>query len=257
MPQTMTPRPHPGPLPPDCALFLDVDGALLEFADAPGGVVVPDGLVERLSALSAQRDGALALVSGRDIATLDRLFAPLELACAGLHGLQRRHGDGAHAASVVDSFDAPARMDEVRAAAHEIVAKYPGTVVEEKGPALAFHWRADPLAAADFEGLAAMAAMELPGYHLQHGDHVVELRPAGADKGSAIEAFLREAPFAGRMAVFAGDDLTDEHGFEVVNRLGGVSVLVGSREPSQARYGLADPVAVRAWLGVVEPGLAA
>lgn len=252
MPQSLNSRPHPGPLPPDCALFLDVDGALLEFADAPGGVVVPDGLVARLSALSAQRGGALALVSGRDIATLDRLFAPLELACAGLHGLQRRHGD-----AMVDTIDAPARMDEIRAAARAVVAKYPGSLVEEKGPAIAFHWRAEPLAASDFEGLAAMAVMELPGYHLQHGDHVVELRPAGADKGSAIEAFMREPPFAGRAPVFAGDDLTDEHGFEVVNRLGGTSVLVGTREPSQARCGLADPAAVRAWLGVAEPGLAA
>ena len=253
----VTPRPHPGPLPPDCALFLDVDGALLEFADAPDGVVVPEGLVARLAALAVQRDGALALVSGRDVATLDKLFAPLALACAGLHGLQRRHGGGAHAASVVDTIDAPARMDEIRAAAREVVAKYPGTLIEEKGPAIAFHWRADPLAAADFEGLAAMAAMELPGYHLQHGNHVVELRPAGADKGSAIEAFMREAPFAGRVPVFAGDDLTDEHGFEVVNRLGGSSVLVGAREPSQARCGLADPAAVRAWLGVAEPDRAA
>lgn len=249
MPEAHTLRAAPPPIADGIALFLDVDGALVEFAVVPDQVVIEPLLLARLSAVHERLDGALALVSGRSIAVLDQLFAPLRLPCAGLHGLQRRHG-GALEHAQAASEQALAR---VRNAALEVAAKYDGAIVEDKGVALAFHWRADPLAAADFEGLAAMAVMELPGYHLQHGDHVVELRPAGADKGTAIEAFLAEPPFAGRLPVFAGDDLTDEHGFEAVNLRGGHSILVGSREPSAARYALHDVAAVHRWLGV-EPG---
>lgn len=248
MPETNTTRPPPPAVEigPNTALFLDVDGALLEFAAAPGDVDVPSALVARLAALHASLDGALALVSGRAIDALDALFAPLRLPCAGLHGLERRHGEVLERAEPASATT----LEPVRAAAHAIAAKYPGSVVEDKDVALALHWRAEPLAAADFEGLAATAAMELPDYCLQHGDHVVELRPVGADKGTAIAAFLREAPFAGRTPVFAGDDLTDEHGFETVNLHGGISVLVGAREPSVARYALHDVQAVHDWLGV-------
>jgi len=247
--QTMD-RPVPPPLDGRIALFLDVDGVLLSFADTPDGVVVPPALVTRLGELHARLDGALALVSGRRIETLDRLFAPLRLSCAGLHGLERRHGEAIEHAPVAS----PEALARVREAGLRVAAKYRGAVVEDKGPAIAFHWRADELAAADFEGIAATLVMELPGYHLQHGNRVVELKPQGADKGTAIEAFLREAPFAGRMPVFAGDDLTDEHGFEVVNLQGGTSILVGRREPSVARYGLHDVEAVHRWLGVAPEG---
>jgi len=241
-------RGAPPPLVPDTtALFLDVDGVLLGFAHAPDAVHVPAALIERLDALHAQLDGALALVSGRSIATLDALFAPLRLPCAGLHGLERRNGGDTHRLHADASG-----LDEVRAAAHALAARYPSALVEDKGVALALHWRAEPLAAADLQALAASAAMQLPGYHLQPGDHVVELKPAGADKGVAIEAFLQESPFAGRMPVFAGDDLTDEHGFEAVNLRGGTSILVGTREPSAARYALADIAAVQRWLGVLD-----
>lgn len=244
MPQT--PRPPPPPLSDDIALFLDVDGALLPFAAAPDGVAASPALKARLGELQARLDGAIALVSGRRLADLDRLFAPLSLASAGLHGLERRGRDG----EVAQARDAAQALDRVRAAAQVIAARYDGAVVEDKGVALAFHWRAAPLAASDFQALAATAAMELPDYHLQPGDHVAELRPAGADKGTAIAAFLAEPPFAGRMPVFVGDDLTDEHGFEAVNLRGGRSVLVGTREPSAATFGLADVAAVHRWLGV-------
>ena len=252
MPEQTQVRSAPPPLDASAALFLDVDGALLPFADTPDGVVVPPPLVARLRALHARLEGALALVSGRRIESLDALFAPLRLACAGLHGLERRNGDAIERAPVA-SGEALAR---VREAGLQVAAKYDGALVEDKGPALAFHWRADELAASDFEGLAAMAVMELPGYHLQHGDRVVEIKPEGADKGTAIEAFLREPPFAGRMPVFVGDDLTDEHGFEAVNLRGGTSVLVGAREPSAARYALHDVAAVHRWLGVSGEGAA-
>lgn len=246
MSNVSAPRAAPPSLAPEAtALFLDVDGVLLGFAHAPDAVRVPAALIERLDELHAQLGGALALVSGRSIATLDALFAPLTLPCAGLHGLERRNGGDMHRLHVDAS-----ELDAVRAAALVVAARYPGALVEDKGIALALHWRAEPLAAADLQALAASAVMRLPGYHLQPGDHVVELKPAGADKGLAIEAFLQESPFAGRVPVFAGDDLTDEHGFEAVNLRGGISILVGLREPSAARHALADIAAAQRWLGV-------
>lgn len=237
-------RPRPPAPADDWALFLDVDGCLLEFADTPGGVAVPPGLVETLAGLARRLDGALALVSGRTLETLDALFAPLRLPAAGVHGLQRRDADG-H----VLGPSAPPALEQVAARARDVVQAHPGALVEPKGAALAFHWRAAPAAAQPFERLAREELPRLPGYRLQPGDQVLELRPEGADKGAAIAAFLDTPPFRGRLPVFAGDDLTDEHGFEVVNAHGGLSVLVGQRTASAARCHLRDPAAVLDWLG--------
>lgn len=241
-------RQRPPPPADDWALFLDVDGCLIDFSDTPEGVLVPPALPARLDALSRRLDGALALVSGRTLASLDTLFAPLQLPAAGLHGLERRH---AGVRSVPPP--PPPALAAIRDDARRLAAKYPGTLVEDKGAAIAMHWRAEPLAASDFEAFAMAALPLLPGYRLQQGDHVVELRPALFDKGDAIAAFLEEVPFHGRLPVFAGDDLTDEHGFDIVNARGGITVLVGKREPSVARCHLDDPAAVRVWLGL-QPG---
>lgn len=245
MPTDEPQRPRPPAPADDWALFLDVDGCLLDFADRPDAVAVPDSLRASLAALATRLDGALALVSGRSLATLDALFAPLRLPAAGLHGLERRTVDGQVAAS-----PSPAPLlEKVRNDARRIASEYPGALVEDKGPALALHWRQAPDAAEPLGRFAETVLPWLRGYRLQPGDHVVELRPAAADKGDAIAAFMEEAPFAGRRAVFAGDDLTDEHGFAVVEELGGLSVLVGGRKGSSARHGLRDPADLRAWLG--------
>ena len=238
---------RPRPLPPDpgWALFLDVDGCLLEFADAPDRVVVPLGLTECLHALSQRLDGALALVSGRSLEALDGLFWPLRLPAAGLHGLERRSRN--------EHLRAPAANQQLRrlcAQAESVAIRYRGAMVENKRAGFALHWRAAPEAGAAMRAFAEEAVSQLPGFRLQHGDHVVELLPPGGDKGAAIATFLADAPFANRHPVFAGDDLTDEAGFRVVNAHGGTSVLVGDRTGSAAGFGLRNPADVRAWLGM-------
>jgi len=225
------------------ALFVDVDGCLLDFAATPTGAVVPDGVRESLTVWADRLSGALALVSGRSLAQLDQLFSPLRLPAAGLHGLERRHGDRRS-----EPLAIPLELIAVYEQAQRLAEIWPGIFIEDKGAAIALHWRRAPEAAETLTAFASSALPRLPGYRLQHGDHVVELRPASADKGSAIAAFLDEAPFAGRMPVFAGDDLTDESGFGAVNAHGGISVLVGRRDGSAATHALADPAAVRAWL---------
>lgn len=230
----------------DWALFLDVDGCLLDFAAAPDAVRVPDGLVDAISGWARRLDGAVALVSGRSLDTLDALFPELrELPAAGLHGLERRNADGSRQSPPAP----PHALEDVATEARHLADDYPGAIVETKGPNLALHWRQAPQAAQALRALACAALPRLPGYRLQAGDHVVELRPGGdVDKGSAILAFLAEPPFHGRVPVFLGDDLTDERGFAAVNARGGISVLVGDRTDSAARHALRDPAAVRAWL---------
>lgn len=249
--QARLPLQRPRPLPPDpgWALFLDVDGCLLEFADAPDRVVVPLGLRECLHALSQRLDGALALVSGRSLEALDGLFWPLRLPAAGLHGLERRSRNG--------QFDAPGanqQLRRLRAQAEALAIGHRGAVVENKHAGFALHWRAAPAAADTMRAFAEHALSRLPGFRLQHGDQVAELLPTGGDKGSAIEAFLEEPPFAGRHPVFAGDDLTDESGFRVVNARAGTSILVGTRPGSAAAFGLDSPADVRSWLGMGADG---
>lgn len=248
--EDVPPRAAPPAPADDWALFLDVDGCLLELADTPDAVVVPDGLRERLEALRSRLDGALALVSGRTIDTLDKLFAPSRFDAVGLHGVQCRHGGRCSGAG-----QPPPGLVDVRDAASRLVAVYDGALIEEKGPSLALHWRRAPDAEPALLAFAEHSLEQLPGYRLQHGKQLVEMYPGGADgdvvdKGGAIAKLLDMPPFRGRLPVFAGDDLTDESGFEVVNAHDGLSVLVGDRTPSAARHWLRDPAAVHAWLGV-------
>ncbi|GAB6196530.1 trehalose-phosphatase [Lysobacter xanthus] len=236
--------PAPPPVQSDWALFLDVDGCLLDFADRPEDVRVPDGLGEALGRLSGALGGAVAFVSGRRIEQVDALFAPLRIPAAGLHGLElREHPDRLH-----QPAPAPEELQRVREAAEHVAQAHEGARVEDKGVAIALHWRAAPAARSPLEALAAAALANLPGYRLQHGSCVVELRPAHGDKGIALKRLMDVAPFAGRRPVFAGDDLTDEDGFVAANMLGGLSVRVGDREPTHATHTLPDTEALRRWL---------
>lgn len=235
-------RPPPPLLDRHCALFLDVDGTLLEFAARPDLVRLPLGALDTIGCISDRLGGALALVSGRPLHELDVLFAPLQLPGAGLHGQQLRGGEAPAPRSDGDPLLA------LRIAATQLADRIAGVVVEDKGTNLALHWRMAPHAEAPLRALAGEHLPLLPGYRLQPGDHVLELVPAHVDKGSAVHALMSQPPFKGRTPVFVGDDLTDEFGFAAVQSAGGWSVLVGDREPSQARYGLPDPSSVHHWL---------
>ncbi|MCE5231872.1 MAG: trehalose-phosphatase [Mizugakiibacter sp.] len=255
--------PHPTPAPRNAlpapplphraarwSLFLDVDGSLLEFAASPAGVRVPPALIALLQRLHAAFGGALALVSGRSIDDLDRLFAPLRLPAAGIHGCELRDAEGARRMLAIDSRVAGL----LQARARELADALPGVLLEAKGAAVALHYRRAPaLAAQVHEGAARIAAM-LPGIAVQPGAMVCELKPVDADKGRAIDALRAAPPFRARTPVFVGDDLTDEHAFAAVNRADGLSVLVGTR-PSAARYALPAPADVHAWLQRVAAAL--
>ena len=236
------------PDPATSALFLDVDGTLLDFAARPDGVVVDPSLPALLRSLSQRFDGAFAPISGRPLHEIDTLLQLPRAAAAGLHGAELRGQDGSMLASTSDS----ARMPALRARAATLVAALPGVLVEAKPDALALHYRAAPAAAAQVRAAATVLAREAGAdYVLQPGNHVIELKPAGTDKGRALAALMRSAPFTGRTPWVLGDDLTDEHAFLAANALGGISVIVGTRRPTAARRALADPHAVLAWLAAL------
>lgn len=226
------------------ALFLDVDGTLLEFADDPRSVTANSPLIALLQELHAALNGALALVSGRTLAELDRVFGNPAWTLVGLHGLDLRQADGTRRQFPVATAD----QERVRAAVQALARQFPGVHREAKGVAAALHCRQAPEQFPRLLAAAQAAARDLPGYEVQPGNLVVEFKPSGTDKGRAVAELLHKAPFAGRRPVYVGDDLTDEHAFVLVNGAGGLSVRVGAREPSVARCTLAGPQAVQAWL---------
>jgi trehalose 6-phosphate phosphatase len=237
------------------ALFLDVDGTLLDIAATPQAVSVPHHLRARLRALHAASGGAVALVSGRTIGDLDALFAPLALPSAGLHGFEVRGVSGACRRLPSPST---AALEAARVAMLRLAARHAGLLVEDKRFALALHYRAAPqLEETAVDAMQEVAACVGEELELQRGKMVVELRPAGATKAKAVATFLREAPFTGRVPIFIGDDLTDEPAFELVNRLEGLSAVVDATRPSAARARLADVTAVRAWLDQLQADPAA
>ena len=227
------------------ALFLDVDGTLVPHIERADGVTFDDALRRLLTSLSDYLGGALALVSGRSIASLDALLDPLELAwLAGLHGVQRRTVAGSYRA---DEWDDDALL-EYALHANELAALFPGASIEHNGPCLYLHWRAAPDAAETLTRLAETVEAALPSYRLHRGAHGIEIRPAGVDKGVAIRHFMTHPPFTGRRPVFVGDDPADEPGFAAVNEMQGISVRVGMPRATSARFGLPDVDAVLAWL---------
>ncbi|MGB3541176.1 MAG: trehalose-phosphatase [Mesorhizobium sp.] len=226
------------------ALFLDIDGTLLEHAAHPDAVSVSNELRMLLETLERRLDGALAFVTGRSIAAVDGLFAPLELCAAGLYGLEHRLVAG----GPVETADEPA---DIAALAEEIEAEFDGAAVyiERKGPILALHTRAAPHLLARAIHLVEQALNRLPpGYRVLAGNAGVELMPLEAAKEAAIRRFMERPPFAGRRPVFLGDDTSDENGFEAVNEAGGISVRVRPQGQTAASYGLAGVTEAIAWL---------
>jgi trehalose 6-phosphate phosphatase len=231
------------------ALFLDVDGTLLDIAGTPGGVTTPSGLVRALTQIERRLAGAVALVSGRPIEELDRLFAPLRLRASGVHGAEMRF----------DPLEAPRAAPDITELPESLIAALtgalgtiPGVFVESKRYSAAVHFRHAPSAGSRVkEALRHLIEGEPSGrFEIIEAHCAFELKARGFDKGKAIEMFLNGAPFAGRIPIFIGDDATDESGFAAVAARGGRAYSVGRWRPGA--NGVFDgPSAVRAWLAAL------
>jgi trehalose 6-phosphate phosphatase len=239
-----SPRPDQPPADPDWALFLDFDGTLVEIADRPDAVRVPADLGRTLQAVKDRLGGAMAIVTGRAIDVIDGFLAPDRFDVAGLHGAEHRLGGELFPCRPEDHPDLRQAIEDLE----ERFAFEPGVLIEDKGCSVAVHWRLAP-EAEDFasDTIKEMAAALGSRYRLQLGKAVAEVLPARATKGGIIQYLLTQAPYRDRRPIFIGDDLTDEHAFEVVDSLDGISIRVGPGS-TRARYRVAAPSALRTLL---------
>jgi len=226
------------------AYFFDIDGTLADLAPTPSEVRLEHDLHQLIRRLHRDTGGALALISGRSIEGVDSIFGPPLLPVAGQHGLERRNAKGK-----ISHHEATSeKLAHARARLLDTVTRYSGLTLEDKGMSLALHYRAMPaLASFAHRTMRGVHATMGPEYAILTGKRIIEVKPSGKDKGEAVREFMEEKPFRGRIPVFVGDDLTDEHGFAVVNSLGGHSIKVGPGRTA-ARWRLADVLAVRSWL---------
>lgn len=223
------------------ALFLDFDGTLADLAPQPEAVQLAADLIPVLTQLAAQLNGALAIVSGRRLADLDDFLAPLRLPSAAEHGARRRAAGGEVHCLAAPNLEAVVRL------ATALATRHAGLRVEVKSAAVALHYRHAPALEALALQVMQDAALRTPGLELLRGKSVLEVKPAGISKGTAIEAFMATAPFTGRLPLFAGDDTTDEAGFSAVQQLGGQGIKVGEGD-TLAQFRCASPAALRQWL---------
>ena len=230
-------------LPPDAALFLDFDGCLVEIAPRPDAVVVTQALRDRLAALTRRQGGALALISGRDVADLRGHLGGFEGIIAGSHGSELSLSPGRIALLHGAAFDVAA----LHAAAHDRAGPHPGLLVEEKPHGVALHYRDAPDLRGYVEAVMDDLARAHPQLMLQPAKMALELRPAGVGKDSAMAHLMGLPPFAGRIPVFAGDDTTDEPAMAEAQSRGGFAIKIGDG-PTAAAHRLPDPAALAAWL---------
>lgn len=223
------------------ALLLDFDGTLVEIAEQPHLIAVPERLPGMLAALSARMEGRMAIVSGRSVADLGGHLDLNGIAAAGSHGGEVRRA-GAEAASPPPPMIAAA-LEAVRT----LAARHERLSLEEKTHGMAVHFRAAPHLGPQIE--AAMADIaERHGLAVKRGKMVAELLPRGFNKGAAVTSLMQTPPFEGSQPIFIGDDVTDEDGFAAAAALGGIGILVGPARETAARYCLTEIAAVYEWL---------
>lgn len=230
------------------AVFLDIDGTLIGFADHPDDVIVPTSAVSTLAQLDVALSGALALVTGRPLQEADTLLGRGVLAAAGLHGLEWR-GPGERS---VDARHPEAEiLTQLRRTAEQSAPQ--GLLIEPKRSGIGLHYRQRPALKNAAAELAERLAAERPEFEILAGNHVFELRPKGTGKGQAVARFMETATFNRRRPIFVGDDVTDEDGFRTVQTMGGLGIIVGDRRPTLAKAALSDIASVWAWLEAALP----
>lgn len=235
---------EPDELSPTDALFLDFDGTLVEIAEHPESVNLPRHLPALLAGVRDTLGGALAIVSGRRLEDIDRWLAPFRFAGAGIHGAHIRRDPDGPTVPEAGAADVALPVQQARAA----IAGLAGAWLEDKGGSLAMHYRSSPESGDACIAAADALAREF-GLVAVRGKMVVEIRPAGIDKGTAVRRLVRETPFRSRRPIFLGDDVTDEDGFLAVQELGGTAIIVGDRRPTLATRKLDSVTAVLDLLG--------
>ena len=242
--------PPPADLLRNAALFLDFDGTLVELQARPDAVAVDARLAALIERLSDALDGRVAIISGRPVDGIRALFGTPAFAISGSHGLEVAWPDGR-----VVQAERPAALDRIIADMHDFATATNGVLVEEKPLGAALHYRAAPAAEAPATALATRLAADA-GLHLQTGKMMVEVRVAGADKGSALREMMQAPALAGHRPIFLGDDDTDEPAMVAAAALGGAGILIGAPRDTAAAYRLASVADTLTWLEAATESLA-
>jgi len=221
----------------DWALFLDIDGTLIDIAPRPDAVVVPADLPSIIEGASQRLGGALAVVSGRPIKIIDEFMAPLVLPCAAEHGAIVRTPDGTVLEAGEDMAVPRRWREQIRDALH----KYKGVLLGEKSYGLDVHYRLAPHHANEIGELVKTVVAEDPSFEVLPAHMAREIRHKNLNKGAAVQCLMKYPPFAGRIPIFVGDDVTDEDGFRAAKAAGGLGLHVSDVFDGK-------PAEVRRWL---------
>jgi len=205
------------------AFFIDFDGTLVDIAERPHLVHVEPRVLDMLRGLTARLDGAVAILTGRPLATVDDFLSPLTLPAGAEHGAVRRDSRG----KVHRDFEGRENLKAVGETLERFVAQNDGLELERKESSVALHYRRRPDLADAAKREVGAAVDDAPELHVLDGKMVLEVKVDGLDKGLALEAFMSEEPFAGRVPVMIGDDVTDEYAFAAANKAGGISIKIG------------------------------
>jgi trehalose 6-phosphate phosphatase len=233
------------------ALYLDIDGTLLDMALTPSMVHVPPDLANLLTRTSERLSGALAIVTGRPIAEADKLLNPLRFAAAGVHGAEIRTTATGKIASVAPALD-PELLNDLRA----IGEAMPGIVTEDKGTGIAMHYRLVPnLREPLLETIEALIPKYPGQFTLCGGRKIIEILPVGMSKGVALRKLAGLSQFTDRIPVMIGDDLADIEAFRAAEALGGFGLKVAGENFTRSESSFNGPADVRAWLAKLNADL--
>ncbi len=229
------------------SLVLDYDGTLAPFQVDRMRAFPLDGVVDLLVRIRDRSDTYLAMMTGRPMVEIHKLVGDLGIPLSGSHGTEFQYPDGSHRAHLPTH----PQQERLIRAEREALELHPGSRIERKIASVALHVRGmDPDEATNVQQeLSRVWSADAKEYDLEcrRFSGGIELRPRGIDKGTALEALLRDQP-PDSLCVYIGDDDTDEDAFRVI-RDRGFGIKVGSHgAPTFAQGRLADPFAVREFL---------
>lgn len=241
----MLPSFHKEQFPLGVALFLDIDGTLLEIRDRPKLVKVNDSLKKLLFNLEQRLGGAIAFISGRTILDVDQLFKPLKLPTSGKHGAERRDPSGQ--VHIIECNTSKITSNIIKTL-QKFVNNSSGAILEDKKQTVALHYRLNPQIEKQAENLINSLISNHTELELLKGKMVLEIKAKATHKGTAIAQFMKEQPFSGKTPIFFGDDASDEDGFQIINSNNGISVCINPKLNSIAKFRLETVSSVIDWL---------
>jgi len=232
-------------------ILLDYDGTLVPFSRLPQQAVPGDQLLDILGQLCETPQNEIYIVSGRDSQTLENWLGKLPIGLIAEHGAKMRHRGGEWTKEVGNELND--WMQNVEKVMNSYVAKCPHSFIERKEFSLAWHYRNADLVQAAIWAKELLSELsdkteQLP-LSVLNGNKVIEVRPKGINKGTAISKVLDAKHYD--FVLCLGDDKTDEDMFKRLARLQHAFTIKVGNEASFAKYNLHSPYLVQSLLQTV------